>query len=85
MKKWKHRLNLSDVFHNDDLEFEEIRDQTVARLKASSFYREVVSERFGFEDLADELGDTETVGQFDFIWNIVYDYADNYDCWISTT
>lgn len=84
MKKWKHKLNLGDVFHNEDLEFEEIRDTVVVRLKRSSFYREVTSERIDFVDLVDELGGTETVGQFDFIWNSIYDYADAYDCWIST-
>lgn len=84
MKKWKHRLNLSDIFHSDELTFEEIRDTVVARLKRSSFFREVTANDYGFDDLVDELGDAETVGQFDFIWNIVYDYADEYDCWITT-
>lgn len=83
MKKWKHKLNLADVFHNEDLAFEEIRDIVVSRIKASSFYREA-KESMDFEGIVDELGEAETVDQFDFIWDAVYDYADDYDCWIIT-
>lgn len=83
MRKWEHKLDVSNVFHNEDLTFEEIRDAVVRRIKASSFYK-AAKESMEFEDIVEELGEAETVGQFDFIWNAIYDYADMYDCWIST-
>ncbi len=84
MKKWKHRLDLSDIFHSEKLEFEEIRDIIVSRIKKSSFYEEVAAEKMDFEDAVKYLGEAESQRQFDFFWDDIYDYADAYDCWIST-
>ncbi len=84
MKKWKHKLDVSDVFHNDEVGFEELRDTVVSRIRTSSFYRKAARESMEFEDVVEELSEVETVDQFDFIWSAVYDYADYYDCWITT-
>lgn len=31
MPRWDHKLHLEDVFHNDDLTFEQRRDEIVRR------------------------------------------------------
>lgn len=82
-----HRLttellfNVSDVFRNQSMAFEERQDAITARLRASEWCRSSET----VQDLAGELGDAETPHQFDAVWDELYDEADRDRVWIVTT
>jgi hypothetical protein len=80
---WEHQLKLADVFHNDDLTFEQKRDEIVRRIRASAWFRGCHKD----DDLVctvEELADTEDVPAFDYVWDAIYDLADADRVWIET-
>lgn len=84
MPTWIYKLDLKDVFGNEDMTFEERRDEIVKRLRESAWYK---SHREGawFHSLIEELSETEDVQYFDCVWENVYDQADFDRAWIATT
>ena len=80
MPQWRQTIDVSDVFHNGDLTFPNRRDAIVARLKDSGW----PATNADVTDLVDELGQAETTGEFDEIWNALYDEADLDRVWIET-
>ena len=93
---WSGTLNLTDVFHNDDLTFTEKRDKIVARIKRLRRYRtatDIVENHPESDDyydadnllsLVEELGDVETVADFDTVFDGFYDWADQARIWVKT-
>lgn len=77
---WAHHLDVSDVFHNDTLTFEQRRDRIVARLRASVWHRDSET----VQELTDELADSENGDEFDGPWDGLYDEADYNRVWIRT-
>ena len=77
---WDSQINLGDLFHNDDLTFEQRRDGIVARVRATRWARD----SYTVTELLDELGDTTDVDEFDEVWNLIYDEADYDRVWIAT-
>ena len=80
---WAHKINLADVFHNEDMSFEAKRDAIVARIRASAWFK-------GYDECGDlsqfveELADTEDGDEFDGPWSEIYDIADYDRVWIAT-
>ena len=74
---WDRRIDLSDVFHNDRMTFEERRDAIVRRLKANPWYTTADQIEFdGVYDVVNELGDAANTEEFDGWWDELYDLAD---------
>lgn len=83
---WAETISLRDVFHNDDLTFEERRDTIVRRLRASRWIRQRDTD--GFDELGeivDNLADADTVREFDGWWAELYDHADRDRIWIAVS
>ncbi len=81
MPTWTLTINVADVFHNDDLTFEQIRDTVVQRIRASGWIGE---DDHTLGDLVDELGDAADTDEFDAVWDVLYDHADADRVWIAT-
>lgn len=80
---WDGTLRLADVFHNDDLTFEQKRDATVRRIRATAWFKGYDE----FDDLpmfVEELSDAADTDAFDAAWDCVYDIADADRVWIET-
>ncbi len=80
---WAHKINLADVFHADDLNFELKRDMIVQRIRATAWFKQY-DEYDDLPQLIEELAEVEDVEDFDGIWEMVYDIADYDRVWIAT-
>jgi hypothetical protein len=80
---WEHKINLADVFHNDDLTFGESRDAIVSRVRASAWFK-AKDEYDDLVYLVEELADSERKYHFDYVWDEIYDIADCDRVWIAT-
>lgn len=81
MANWDFKLELKDVFHNEDLSFEEKRDEIVDRINSAPFMDEDDGE---LVDIVEELAGTETIPEFDRAWSWFYDWADFARVWVET-
>lgn len=81
MASWKYKLDLTDVFHNEKLSFEQKRDVIVGRIKASQFY---VEDDVWLDELVGSLADSDNLTTFDSYWDEFYDYADYTRVWVAT-
>ncbi|WP_043598935.1 hypothetical protein [Nocardia otitidiscaviarum] len=83
---WDETIDVSDVFHNEDMSFEEIRDVVVAKIKASRWYRKADPHDFnGVREITDDhLAHADDVDEFDGWWDELYDLADYARVWIKT-
>lgn len=83
---WSNEIDLSGVFHNAEVTFEQRRDAIVARLKASRWYRESDPEIGGSvaEIIRDHLAYAEDTDEFDAWWDELYDHADYDRVWLKT-
>lgn len=80
---WDRKLDVSDVFHNDALTFEQRRDSIVRKIRNSGW----LDGRDMFDDLVlavEGLENADDVDEFDGWWDEVYDHADYDRAWIST-
>ena len=81
-KKWDYKLDVSDVFHDDDLTLEQKRDKIVARIKAAPFFD---PDDLELDELVDELSQVDDEPYFDLVWNAFYDWCDiGKRVWIET-
>jgi hypothetical protein len=80
---WEHKINLADVFHNDDLTFEQKRDTIVARLRATTWFKQY-DEYDDLPQFVEELADAEDKYAFNSPWDCIYDIADADRVWIAT-
>jgi len=81
---WERRIRVGDIFHNEDLTFEQRRDAIVKRIRASGW---IEASTYGFGDLdalVDELADARDADGFDEVWDAIYDIADYDRVWIET-
>jgi hypothetical protein len=79
--QWRFTLELSDVFHNEDLAFDECRDIIVQRVKEAPFYD---TDDIELIALIDELAEAEDGDYFDHVWDAFYDWADENRVWVAT-
>ena len=80
---WTYTLNFSDVFHNDNLEFEEKLERIVNIIKRSRWYLN----QDGYSELhylIDDLADSVDEDEFNEYWDNLYDLADYDRVWINT-
>ena len=83
MNRWKHKVDVSDVFHDDDLTLGE-KAQTIATRLA----RFTGDDDTMLDELLEELCDAGHEGDvrwFDSTWSGIYDWADSERVWITTT
>ena len=80
---WAHKINLADVFHADDLNFELKRDMIVQRIRATTWFKQY-DEYDELPQLVEELADAEDTDAFDSVWDCIYDIADADRVWIAT-
>ncbi len=84
---WAHRIDVSHVFHNEDMTFEQRRDAIVRILRASPWLREDTGNLmhlWTLQELVDELAETRDGDEFDGPWDALYDEADYDRVWIRT-
>ena len=72
-KRWDYKLDVSDVFHNDNLTLEQKRDLIIARIKSSAFWTPADYE---LDEILDELSQVDDADYFDLVWNAFYDWCD---------
>ena len=80
---WESKLRLADVFHNDDMTFEQRRDAIAARIRATRWFKSYDE----YDDLpmfVEELAGTEDNASFNAVWDEIYDIADTDRVWIAT-
>lgn len=82
MPVWNYKIELSDIFHAENVDFPAKRDEIVRRLRDSDWYDKCFS--FRLADTLESLEDSENVEDFDYYWNDLYDVADIDRAWIST-
>lgn len=84
MANWQHKLDVSNVFHNDDLTLIEKRDQIVARLKAGPWVPTDEDDLYEFEMLVEELAEVDDEQYFNQVWASIYDWADtDHRLWVN--
>lgn len=81
MAEWKHTLKLKDVFHRDDMTFEQRRDEIVHRIKTSPFWDEYDDD---LPNLTDELQRALDTTAFDETWSAFYYWFDENLVWVET-
>lgn len=78
---WEYTINLADVFHNDDMTFEQRRDAIVSRIRNSGWPS---TGSYTLRQLVDELAEAQDTDEFDGPWDLIYDEADADRVWIQT-
>lgn len=83
---WDETIDVSEVYRDESLTFEERRDRIVAILKRSRWYRNADPHRFDgvHEIIDDHLPYAETYAEFNGWWDELYDHADYDRVWIRT-
>ena len=82
MPVWHESIEIGDLW-KQSLPFESMRDEVVARIKASNWYRERDAE--GFDELGmtvEDLAAAEDVEEWDEFWDYLYDLADAARVWL---
>lgn len=77
---WAHRIDVSDVFHNETMTFEQIRDAVVARIRSTAWFTSSET----VQNIIEELADSVDRDEFDGPWDALYDEADYDRVWIKT-
>lgn len=81
MSRWRKTVNVSDIFHNEDLTFEQRRDGIVRQFRR--FWPEGCDD-FDIDMLLEELADAENADDFDMTWDMIYGWADDNRVWVKT-
>ena len=79
MIKWRRHLDISDVFHSEEIPFAQKLQVIVARL------RSLTVEDSLLKGIIDNLAESTDVEEFDVHWDALYDWADQGKrLWIQT-
>lgn len=78
---WQHKIMLGDIWRTEELSFEQRRDRIVARIRSSPWLagRDCADP---LVELVEDLAHAETVEEFDYWWDTLYDHADIDRVWI---
>ena len=79
MANWKHRLQLGDIFHSDEIPFEQKRDEIVKRIKAAKWFD---ANDFTLEEIVEGIHQSPDTEEFDGWWDEFYDWADRNRVWV---
>lgn len=83
--RWDYKILLGDIWKNEEMTFEQRRDEIVRRLRASSWFKSAdAQDRTLLPCLVDELSEVDDQDYFNMVWNLIYDQADIDRCWIDT-
>ena len=83
MSKWRHIVDVSQVFHEESMTYEGRRDRIVTQLRK-------LADKMGgadadlLSDLLDDLEGADNEDEFDSFWDEIYDWADDNRVWINT-
>lgn len=77
---WDRKFDVSDVFHNESMTFEQRRDAICSRPRAHPWF----AENRELENIVEELEFSEDGDEFDGPWDALYDEADYDRVWIET-
>lgn len=80
---WAYKVDLSEVFHNDDIPFEDKRGRIATTIKASNWYRDR-ADFSNLDEIADGLAFADDTEEFDGWFDELYDRADYDRAWIKT-
>jgi len=80
---WAYTVDVSAVFHNDDLDFVARRDRIAEILRRSKWFTDE-DESSELHEIVDNIADSEDVDEFDNWWECLYDCADYARAWIKT-
>lgn len=79
-RQWKKKVELGDVWNNEELEFTERRDVIVRRLKILAPWAARQDAQYSpdltFAELVEDLADCEDYDEFNLAWDELYDWAD---------
>ena len=78
---WLGTLELGDVFHDENVPFEQRRDEIVKRIKAADWYE---PEDLSLSGVLDDLATSPDVAAFDLSWDEFYGWADDARIWVET-
>jgi hypothetical protein len=81
---WKIHIYVADVWHDDDVSFERLKEIVCQRIRESGWRDLQVGDdaRDDWDNLVDELADAETEDEFDCVWAAMYDHADEDRVWL---
>jgi hypothetical protein len=80
---WDRKVNLADVFHNEDITFEQRRDAIVTRIRTTPWFKGY-DEYDDLPQFVEELADAADAAEFRDPWDCIYDIADADRVWIAT-
>lgn len=88
MSNWNYKLDISDIFHNDDFDLSETSRTISDRIKRNKWYKDM-EERYQEEmgEILEELVDAGEAADntwFNQVWSAIYDIADDDRTWIKT-
>lgn len=76
MAVWRHILDVKDIWEDENLPFEDLRDGIVKRIREADFFNDDLT------DVVDDLEYSETESEFDSAWNDFYDWCDDHRVWV---
>jgi hypothetical protein len=76
LRSWKRTVNLKGVWRNEAMTFEERRDAIIGRIRESGWQSE------DLDNAIDELAEAEDADDFNEVWDLIYDLADEERVWI---
>lgn len=89
MANWKLHIDISNIWdkYPDEIDFEEFKSSIISELNT---YIDQINEIFGedeaieYENIVNDLNDTEDEDEFNYAWQNLYDWADANLVWIET-
>jgi hypothetical protein len=81
--EWVKTVDVSSVFHNDDMDFDDKVDAIVDIFR-KEFPSDISDLYWELADILECLESATDVDDFDSIWNEMYDWADENHIWIKT-
>ena len=83
MAFWAYTIRLGDIWTDERRPFTERRDVIVKRLRDSSWLLDNGPDS-SITQLVDDLAEAADAGEFDELWDDVYDLANTDRAWIDT-
>lgn len=82
---WKHKVEIGDILWEPFDTYEEYRDALVDRFRQNPAILEDGDNGEELAGLLEELADTTSPEEFDYVWDSIYDLADDRKwLWIET-
>lgn len=77
--QWSIRVELGDVFHDDDMPWAEKRSRICARIEAATSR---CMPDWDLEEIIEEIHASQNPDEFDLVWDRFYDWADRNRVWV---